>query len=120
MNKNLIWLKVLAIMTILTLLAVACAPGDIERIPVAGQEQSGGEVGGEAGAAGDLGANFELPPTQPVCPTPTPTVGVGTTGGGEDGVGEAVVGPATSPETVSGDTSTGAPAPDVLDQVDQS
>jgi hypothetical protein len=118
MKKNLNWLKVLAITAILTLLAAACAPGDIERIPVSGQGQPGGAQL-QAGAEG-MDAGFNPPPTQPICPTPTPIGGVVIVGGGETGGGEAVAGPAGSPEAVSGDVPIGTPDPDLLDQVNLS
>jgi hypothetical protein len=120
MRKNLKWLKILALTAMLALLATACASGQLERLPASGMEVPGGaqvQSGGEAGTSAGTGANFEPPPTQPVCPTPTPTVGVGTTGGGESGVGEGSVGPAaTEPVDV---TSPGEPPADVLDQVNQ-
>lgn len=116
MTRNLRSIKWLAIPVLFVLVLSACAPGEIERIPLPGQEQGGYQAPG-SGTSGDLSANLELPPTQPICPTPTPIVGDTTGAGGESEIGESVAGPASGPEAVSGGESYPAPNADILDQV---
>ena len=111
------WIRFVSVLAGMVLFAAACAPGDIELLtPVPGQEQPGAL---EPGSSGEVGSNLNLPPTEPICPTPTPLMIQGTAVSGEEGVFEGVAGPATTLEPVSGDLTVGTPDSDLLDQVNK-
>lgn len=114
---------------LISLVLSACAPGDLERLPLPAGEGSPAGVPGPGESAGlegypgldvqtgtyqSPGAGLEIRPTEPICPTPTPDAGV--TEIADEGevvvseeAGQTIVGP--------GETVTGYPDSETRDQI---